>query len=144
LRELEREPGLRISVSLARPGSRGSIRAASPDPFAPPAIRLNYLSDPNDIRVITSGIAIARRILAAPALQPFVVRESSPGPEIASDESIERHIRANGSTVHHLVGTCRMGDDPGAVVDSRLRVRGLSALRGRPLAPTGRSEDEPE
>jgi choline dehydrogenase len=128
-RELEREPGVRISVSLARPRSRGSIMAASPDPFVPPAIRLNYLSDPGDIRAIISGIRIARRILAAPALRALILHESSPGPQALSDESMEQHIRANGSTVHHLVGTCRMGEGPGAVVDSRLRVRGLNGLR---------------
>jgi choline dehydrogenase len=128
-RALEREPGLRISVSLARPGSRGSIMAASRDPVIPPDIRLNYLADDNDIRVLASGIRIARRIFGAPALAPFISHETGPGPAAQSDEAIEAGIRATGSTVHHLVGTCRMGEDEAAVVDSRLRVRGLSGLR---------------
>ena len=128
-RELEREPGLRISVSLARPASRGSVMATSPDPFAPPEIRLNYLSDASEIEVLASGIRIARRILACPALALFIVEETGPGPAAQSEEALEAYIRASGSTVHHLVGTCRMGEDDGAVVDSRLRVRAVQGLR---------------
>lgn len=128
-RALEREPGLRISVSLARPGSRGSIMAVSADPMASPDIRLNYLSDASDIRVLESGIRIARRIFASPALASMIAHETSPGPQAQDAGAIEEKIRATGNTVHHLVGTCRMGEDEGAVVDSRLRVRGLAGLR---------------
>ncbi len=128
-RELEREPGVRISVSLARPSSRGSIMAVSRDARTAPAIRLNYLSDANDVRVIEAGVEIARRMLAAPALKPYVVRETGPGPEVQSGALMEDYIRRNGSTVHHLAGTCRMGEDADAVVDSRLRVRGIGGLR---------------
>ena len=84
-RELEREAGLRVTVSLARPSSRGTIMAASADPLAAPIIRLNYLCAPNDIRVITAGVHIARRILAAPALRSLIVRETSPGAALQSD-----------------------------------------------------------
>jgi len=128
-RELEREPGLRISVSLARPGSRGSIMATSRDPFIAPEIRLNYLSQVNDIAVLASGIRIARRIFSSAAIAPYIERETGPGPDARSDAAIENWIRASGSTVHHLVGTCRMGEDATAVVDSRLRVRGVGGLR---------------
>ncbi len=128
-RELEREPGVRISVSLARPASRGSIMAVSRDPHVPPSIRLNYLQDAADVRVIAAGMTIARRILGAPALKPYIVRETGPGAEVQSGASMEDYIRASGSTVHHLAGTCRMGEDAGAVVDSRLRVRGIDGLR---------------
>ncbi|OGA02216.1 MAG: hypothetical protein A3H35_14605 [Betaproteobacteria bacterium RIFCSPLOWO2_02_FULL_62_17] len=128
-RALEREPGLRISVSLARPASRGMIMAASSDPFTPPIIRLNYLAAANDIQVLASGIRIARRIYASPALAPFIAHETGPGPDAQSEEALEASIRASGSTVHHLVGTCRMGEDQDAVVDSRLRVRGVGGLR---------------
>ncbi len=128
-RELEREPGLRISVSLARPASRGAIMAASPDPFVPPHIQLNYLSDAGDIAVLASGIQIARRIFASAALAPFIVRETGPGPQSREGGAVEACIRASGSTVHHLAGTCRMGEDEAAVVDSRLRVRGIGRLR---------------
>jgi choline dehydrogenase len=123
-RELEREPGLRISVSLARPASRGSVTAVSPEPLAPPDIRLNYLADPGDIGVLASGIRIAQRIFGSPAIAPFIERETGP-----AAEDLESYIRRTGSTVHHLVGTCRMGEDDAAVVDSRLRVRGVQGLR---------------
>jgi choline dehydrogenase len=125
-RELERQPGLRISVSLAQPVSRGSVMAAYPDASKPPDIRLNYLADPRDVAVLAQGIRIARRIFGSPALAPYIVSETGPGP---ANADIERYIRASGSTVHHLVGTCRMGEDDGAVVDSRLRVRGVEGLR---------------
>ncbi len=128
-RALEQEPGLRISVSLARPASRGSIMAASNDSFAAPVVRLNYLSDPDDIRVLVSGIHIARKIFASVALAPFISHETGPGSGAQSDAAIEAGIRTTGSTVHHLVGTCRMGEEGIAVVDSRLRVRGIDALR---------------
>jgi len=127
--ELEREPGLRILASAARPRSRGTVMAVSPDPMAAPEIQPNYLSDPDDMRVIVAGIRVARAIMAAPALAAVMVRETSPGPDAETDAAIEAHIRATGSTVHHLVGTCRMGEDDGAVVDSRLRVRGIEGLR---------------
>lgn len=127
--DLEREPGLRIVVSAARPRSRGSIRAKSCDPLEAPEIRLGYLTDPDDLRVLTEGIRVARRILAAPAIAPLIRHETEPGIDTQSDEAIARHIRDTGATVHHLAGTCRMGEDAEAVVDSRLRVRGISGLR---------------
>jgi choline dehydrogenase len=79
--------------------------------------------------VLASGVRIARRIFGAPALAAFVSHETGPGADAQSDDALEAGIRASGSTVHHLVGTCRMGEDDAAVVDSRLRVRGLSGLR---------------
>ncbi|MCC6472927.1 MAG: GMC family oxidoreductase N-terminal domain-containing protein [Burkholderiales bacterium] len=128
-RELEREPGLRISVSLARPQSRGSVMAACADPFAPPAIKLSYLSAEDDLPILAAGIRIARRIFASAALAPFVAGETQPGPDCRSQAQLDAFIRASGSTVHHLAGTCRMGGDAQAVVDPRLRVRGVSGLR---------------
>ncbi|MGZ3411976.1 MAG: GMC family oxidoreductase [Xanthobacteraceae bacterium] len=129
IRELEREPGIRLSVSLARPRSRGSIMARSPDYRTAPEIRLNYLSDGNDIADIVAGIGIARRIFAASALASSMVAEISPGKDVTSDADLERYIRTTGTTVHHLAGTCRMGEDAAAVVDSRLRVHGIEGLR---------------
>ena len=126
---LEREPGATLAVSIARPESRGSIMAVSADPLERPKIRPNYLSAANDLRVILSGVALARKIFAAPAFARHSVAEITPGPGIVSDAALGEHIRANGTTIYHPVGTCRMGEDPGAVVDSRLRVRGLSGLR---------------
>jgi choline dehydrogenase len=125
IREIEREPGARISVSLARPRNRGSILARTNDPAQAPDIALNYLSDPHDLDVIESGIGIARSIFNAAALAPYIVRETQPG----AGANLEQHIRNTGTTVHHPAGTCRMGEDREAVVDSRLRVHGIEGLR---------------
>jgi len=126
---LERDPGIRVSVSLARPRSRGSIMATSPNPGVPPTIHLNYLSDPEDMRALTSGVQQVRNIFAQKAIAPYIVTETGPGGEAQHDEAIAAYIRTSGTTVHHLVGTCRMGEDDRAVVDSRLRVRGIGGLR---------------
>jgi choline dehydrogenase len=142
IREIEREPGARISVSLARPRSRGTILARSGDPAQAPEIKLNYLSDLHDLNVLTAGIGIARKIFAAPALEPYIAGETQPGPAADTPEALEHHIRATGTTVHHPAGTCRMGEDREAVVDSRLRVYGVDGLRVidasiMPLVTTG-------
>jgi choline dehydrogenase len=127
--ELERAPGMTIAVSIARPESRGTVMAKSPDPFVRPSLKPNYLSAPNDLRVSLAGIAWARKIFAAPALARHSVEEITPGPGVASEAALADHIRQQGTTIYHIVGTCRMGDDPMAVVDSRLKVRGLAGLR---------------
>jgi choline dehydrogenase len=127
--ELEREPGMTIAVSIARPESRGTVMAVSPDPFAYPSLKANYLTAPNDLRVSLAGVAMARRIFAAPALARHSVTEITPGPDVASEDALADYIRRQGTTIYHIVGTCRMGDDPLAVVDPRLKVRGLEALR---------------
>jgi choline dehydrogenase len=128
-RTLEREPGMTVAVCPVRPDSRGTIMAQSPDPFAYPAIRPNYLSAPSDLRVLISGIEKTRRIFAQPAMAPYSVAETIPGPNIATDEEIGDYARKAGTNVFHPVGTCKMGTDPMAVVDPRLRVIGLSGLR---------------
>ncbi len=126
---LERAPGMTIAVSIARPESRGTIMARSPDPFERPSLKPNYLSAPNDLRVALAGVALARRIFAAPALARHSVAEITPGAEVAGEEALADYIRRQGTTIYHIVGTCRMGEDPMAVVDSRLKVRGLGGLR---------------
>jgi choline dehydrogenase len=103
--------------------------ARSADPFTAPAIRPNYLAARDDLRVLSAGIRHARRIFAAPALAQVCVRELLPGPEVDSDEAFEAFARAQGTTIYHPVGTCAMGQGPNAVVDPRLRVRGIDALR---------------
>src|SRR5215470_13758008 len=127
--ELEREPGMTIAVSIARPASRGTIMAKSPDPFVRPSLKPSYLAVPNDLRVSLAGIALARRVFAAPALADHSVKEITPGPEVGTEEALADYIRQQGTTIYHIVGTCRMGEDPMAVVDSRLKVRGLAGLR---------------
>ncbi len=127
--ELEREPGMTVAVCPVRPASRGTVMAVSPDPLAPPEIRPNYLSDPGDMRVLLAGMRQTRRIFAQPALARHSARETVPGPEVESDADLEAFARARGGCIYHPVGTCRMGDDPMAAVDSRLRVRGIDGLR---------------
>jgi choline dehydrogenase len=121
--------GFSASVCQLRPESRGSLRIKSADPAAPPEIRINYLATETDRTAFVEGIKILRRILAAPALKPFVVGEVEPGPKVTSDEEILNFCRQRGSTVYHPTSTCRMGNDPLAVVDQRLRVRGIEGLR---------------
>ncbi|HVV93169.1 MAG TPA: GMC family oxidoreductase N-terminal domain-containing protein [Hyphomicrobiales bacterium] len=125
----ERAPGVTISVCATRPDSRGTVLARSPDPAAKPAIVPNYLSAPGDLAVILAGIRTARGILAQPALAAYVVGETAPGGAVTDDAALADFTRRTGGTVYHPVGTCRMGEDDAAVVDSRLRVRGLQGLR---------------
>jgi choline dehydrogenase len=121
--------GFSASVCQLRPESRGSLRIKSADPSVPPAIRINYLATETDRAAFVEGIKMLRKILAAPALKPFVIGEVEPGPKIASDEEILNFCRQRGSTVYHPTSTCRMGNDPLAVVDQRLCVRGIEGLR---------------
>jgi choline dehydrogenase len=117
------------SVCQLRPESRGSLRIRSADPSAAPEIRINYLATETDRAAFIDGLKILRNILKAPALAPFVVEESDPGPSVATDEQLLEFCRQRGSTVYHPTSTCRMGSDPLAVVDQRLRVRGIEGLR---------------
>jgi len=117
------------SVCNLRPESRGWVRATSPDPFAAPEIRLNYLSTPRDRRVAALGMRYTRRIMAAPALARFSPEEWLPGPAIDGDEALAKAAGDLGTTIFHPVGTCRMGSDSNCVVDDRLRVHGIAGLR---------------
>ncbi|MBS0243600.1 MAG: choline dehydrogenase, partial [Proteobacteria bacterium] len=139
---LERQPGATVAVSIARPESRGTIMAKSADPYVRPVIRPNYLSAPGDIRVMLAGLAHARKIFAQAPFAKHSSHEVVPGPDVRSDDELLDYVRKFGTTIYHPVGTCRMGEDPQAVVDSRLRVRGLSGLRVidasiMPLVTTG-------
>ena len=122
-------PGFSASVCQLRPESRGSLRIRSADPAAPPEIRINYLATETDRSANIDAIRMLRKILAAPALKPYVVDEVEPGANVVSDEEILAFCRQRGSTVYHPTSTCRMGSDPLAVVDARLRVRGIDGLR---------------
>jgi choline dehydrogenase-like flavoprotein len=121
--------GLTLHVCDLLPKSRGRISLATPDPMAAPRIEANYLSHPDDLPVLMKGLKIARAITQAPALARHIARETLPGPQIASDAQLEADIRARAETIYHPVGTCRMGQDRDAVVDARLRVRGIDKLR---------------
>jgi choline dehydrogenase len=121
--------GFTASVCQLRPESRGSLRIRSADPAAPPEIRINYLATELDRATNVEGLKILRKILRAPALQPYVVEEVDPGAKVSTDDELLNYCRQRGSTIYHPTSTCRMGSDPLAVVDQRLRVRGLDGLR---------------
>jgi choline dehydrogenase len=127
--ELEREPGMTCAVSIADPESRGEVMARSPDPFEHPALRPNYLSSRNDLAALLHGMRTVRRIFSQPAFERYRVGETSPGARVEADDELEAFARETGTTLYHIVGTCRMGEDPLAVVDPRLRVRGVDGLR---------------
>ncbi len=129
--ELEKLPGLTVAACQLRPESRGSIHVRSADPFAPPAIRPNYLSTQLDRDTIVAGLRWGRRIAAQPALAPYMADEMMPGTAVASDADLLAYAQQAGTTIYHPVGTCAMGraGDPHAVVDPELRVRGVEGLR---------------
>jgi choline dehydrogenase-like flavoprotein len=121
--------GFTASICQLRPESRGFVRIKSADPAVPPAIQLNYLTAETDRRTMVEGLKLLRRIMAAPAMRPYIDAEYEPGPAYASDDDLLRHIRERASTIYHPTCTCRMGEDAGAAVDARLRVHGLGRLR---------------
>jgi choline dehydrogenase len=112
-----------------RPTSRGAVWARSPDPYEAPAMQPNYLATDYDRRIMVAGARLARQLAATPSLAPYVAEEHQPGAAVASDEEILDAVRKHGSSGYHPCGTCRMGKDALAVVDPRLRVRGVQALR---------------
>jgi len=129
IRTFDKSPGMTVAVCPVRPDSRGTIMAKSADPLERPAIVPNYLTDENDVQVLLSGIRHTRRILGAPALAELSEGEMAPGPDVDSVASVKAYGLKHGNTIYHPVGTCKMGEDPMAVVDSRLRVRGIEGLR---------------
>lgn len=104
---------------------------ASADPVAAPRIIGNYLATERDRATLRAGLRIARDVGRQAALRPFIAKETAPGPDDWSDAGLDTHIAATGITVHHPIGTCRMGraDDPDTVVDTNLRVLGTEQLR---------------
>ena len=115
--------------NVNRPESRGRVTLRSADPLAPPIIQCNLLESPRDVAVLTQGCRVVRRIFQTPPLAPHVVEETAPGPHCESDADWESFLRDNAVTIFHPAGTCRMGRDPMAVVDDRLRVHGIVGLR---------------
>jgi len=124
-------PAFTASVCNLNPTSRGSVRIRSADVFAPPRIAPNYLATEEDRRVAVESLRLTRRIVAQPALARYHPEEHLPGPQYTADADLLREGGNIANTIFHPVGTARMGraDDPDAVVDSHLRVRGIEALR---------------
>ncbi len=122
-------PAITPSVCNLRPVSRGWVRIKSPEASAYPEIRLNYLKEEQDRRVAVDGMRFTRRIMAAKALAKYEPQEFRPGPDVEKDEDLQKAAGQLGTTIFHPVGTCKMGNDPMAVVDDELRVRGIRRLR---------------
>ena len=127
--EMHPFPGVTLSVCQLRPESKGRIEITSPDPKAYPAIHPNYLSTPLDQQTAVDSLKFTRRLVETDALKPYIVREHLPGPEVKTDEQLLDSARNIAQTIYHPTSTCKMGSDPLAVVDERLRVHGFQGLR---------------
>lgn len=122
--------GFSASVTQCRPQSAGSVSLRSADPFAPPMIHANYLRETKDVKTLVAGLKVLREIYDQPTFRSLVTGEEHlPGNGVSGDAQLEAFARQKGGTVFHPVGTCRMGSDDKSVVDSELRVRGVSRLR---------------
>jgi len=125
-------PAFTASVCNLRPTARGHVHITSSDPRAYPAIRCNYLSTPEDRKIAAESLRLTRRIVTGTrAMKPYEPEEFMPGPAFQSEEELMKAAGNIGTTIFHPVGTCRMGraNDPAAVVDPQLRVRGIERLR---------------
>jgi choline dehydrogenase len=122
-------PGFMYSFFVCRPRSRGEIKLRDAEGRLPPRIHANYLSDPEDRRVMLAGFRIVRQIRVTEPVRSLVAEEMKPGADCETDEQVLDYIRNNGSTVFHPCGTNRMGADRKAVVDPELKVHGLFGLR---------------
>jgi choline dehydrogenase len=122
-------PGFIASICQLRPESRGFVRIKSANPAEAPAIQPRYLSDPIDRDTVVAGLKLLRGIMGQPAMQRYIAEERVPGPQVTSDTDLLAFARSAGTTVFHPTSTCRMGADANAVVDERLRVRGIGNLR---------------
>jgi choline dehydrogenase len=123
-------PAFTASICNVRPTSRGHVKVVSADTAQAPEILCNYLSTEEDRRVAADSIRLTRRIVSQPALAGFQPQEYKPGQTVGDDEdSLAKAAGDIGTTIFHPVGTCKMGQDPMAVVDARLRVHGIQGLR---------------
>lgn len=122
-------PAFTASVCNLRPTSRGRVQITSPDTAVAPSILCNYLSTAEDRQVAVDSIRVTRRIVSQPALARYRPHEIKPGADLTTEEDLARAAGNIGTTIFHPVGTCKMGNDPMAVVDSQLRVHGIRGLR---------------
>jgi choline dehydrogenase len=120
--------GFSLGACVLKPRSRGYVALGSPDPTAKPLIVHNYLEHDDDVASIVAGVRMAVEICATEPLAGLV-SETIEGPDSDSDDDVLAYVRGKMITIYHPVGTCRMGDDDGAVVDRELRVRGVEGLR---------------
>jgi choline dehydrogenase len=123
-------PAFMVSFNICRPTSRGRVEIRSANPLDPPLIYSNYLATEHDLGEALAGMHVLRKLGASAPLSRLIEREVSPGPEKQSDADLLQDFRERASTTFHPTSTCRMGPDPaGSVVDARLRVHGVRALR---------------
>ncbi len=127
--ELHKSHGVQPLINVQRPESLGTVLINSSDPTKAPDIDPNYLASQEDLRVLRDGIKICRDVMAQRAFDPYRGPELTPGPEVKTDAQIDEYLRRTCHTQYHPVGTCKMGQDTMAVVDSRLKVHGLDGLR---------------
>ncbi|MEK9569474.1 MAG: GMC family oxidoreductase N-terminal domain-containing protein [Paracoccaceae bacterium] len=128
-REIINVEGCMPYFNISRPQSRGTVMAKSDDPFQLPELNPNFLSVPDDLRVLRDGLRMTREILSQKAFDAIRGDEYLPGVEKQSDAELDEYIKEDCNSVYHPVGTCKMGHDDMAVVDDELRVRGLEGLR---------------
>jgi choline dehydrogenase len=121
--------GFAISSVGLYPHSRGRVHLASSDPAAAPRVAANFLADARDLQPLLFGLKLARRLLASEPFRKYAAQEVAPGPAVNDDARLTAYVRRVAASVHHPVGTCRMGVDDGAVVDPQLRLRGIRGLR---------------
>ncbi len=126
---IARQSGVTCYAHPMRPESKGHIHVVSADPNKPPVINFNFLSAAVDATLTVRAVRIAQAIMTAPAMAPLQVSELAPGADRKTDDEILDWVKAAAETTYHPVGTCKMGSDAMAVVDARLRVHGIEALR---------------
>ena len=140
---LLRQPhGFLVAVNIGSPASRGSVSLRSADPRDPAKVKLNIYEDPSDIERMLQVVRKTRKIMQQSSIAAVIEHEISPGADADDDVLLERRLRSEGATMYHQCGTCRMGGDGASVVDTRLRVRGISQLRVAdasiiPIIPNG-------
>lgn len=127
--EVEKHPGLGVSVFQLRPTATGTVTLNSPDPADRPLLDPQFLTTSYDAETMISGIRMIRRIMSTEPIASRVVAEDVPGTGVQTDDDIYRFMEETGNSAHHQGGTCKMGQDAMAVVDERLRVRGIERLR---------------
>ncbi len=128
-RILDKTPGMTSGVWQMRPESRGYVKAVSKDPHTQPAINPNYMAEDRDRRTVVAGLRMVRDWFNAPALKKYLRTEKFPGAKLQSEDELLAYAREMGSTVFHATCSCKMGNDPLAVVDDQLRVHGIAGVR---------------